>query len=96
MEVYVDDILVKSVQETKHISNLAETFETLRRYGMELNPSKCTFGVSSRKFLGFVVSRRGMEANFEKVQAVLDMQATWKIKQLEQLCPKQVYFTVNE
>jgi len=50
MEVYVDDMLVKSKQATRHISNLTETFQTLSRYGMTLHPSKCAFEVSSGKF----------------------------------------------
>ena len=56
VEVYVDDMLVKSLDEGSHLDDLEETFETLRRYKMKLNPSKCAFGVSSRKFLGFMVS----------------------------------------
>jgi hypothetical protein len=50
-------MLVKSTQKAKHVHDLAETFQTLRKYDMKLNPSKCVFGVSSRKFLGFVVSK---------------------------------------
>ena len=56
MEVYVDDMLVKSKEVESHLDNLEETFETLRQYKMRLNLAKCTFGVSSRKFLGFMVS----------------------------------------
>lgn len=63
MEVYVDDMLVKSLDEEKHLDNLQETFDMLRRYNMKLNPSKCAFGVSFSKFLGFMVSHRGIEAN---------------------------------
>jgi hypothetical protein len=85
MEVYVDDMLVKSIQASNHIQDLAEAFQALRLYGMKLNLAKCAFGVSSGKFLGFVVSRRGIEANLEKIQAMLDMQAPRSIKQLQQL-----------
>ena len=46
VEVYVDDMLVKSLDEGKHLDDLQETFDTLRQYNMKLNPSKCTFGVS--------------------------------------------------
>ena len=67
VEVYVDDMLVKSVDEGSHLDDLQETFETLRRYKMKLNPSKCAFGVSSGKFLGFMVSQRGIEANPDKI-----------------------------
>ena len=55
----MEDMLVKSVDEEKHLKDLQETFETLKRYKMKLNPSKCAFGVSLRKFLGFMVSQRG-------------------------------------
>jgi hypothetical protein len=74
VKVYVDDMLVKSVQATDHVADLRETFSTLRRYNMKLNPTKCAFGVSSGKFLGFMVTQRGIEANPEKVKAVLAMQ----------------------
>ena len=73
MEINVDDMLVKSKQELAHLDNLKETFATLRQYPMKLNPSKCAFGVASGKFLGFMVSQRGIEVNPEKVQAILDM-----------------------
>ncbi|XP_059458240.1 uncharacterized protein LOC132187819 [Corylus avellana] len=85
MEVYVDDMLVKSVLPQDHILDLQETFATLKKYGMKLNPSKCAFGVSSGKFLGYMVSSRGIEANPEKIQAVLDMQSPRNLKQLQQL-----------
>jgi hypothetical protein len=63
MEVYVDDILVKSILPVDHVSDLQEAFRTLKQYQMKLNPTKCAFGVSSGKFLGFMVSSRGIEAN---------------------------------
>ena len=56
MEVYVGDMLVKSLDEERHLEDLQETFEMLRRYKIKLNPSKCVFRVSSGKFLGFMVS----------------------------------------
>jgi nucleotidyltransferase/DNA polymerase involved in DNA repair len=85
MEVYVDDMLVKSVQPLNHTEDLQEAFKTLNQYGMKLNPAKCAFGVSSRKFLGYMVSNRGIEANPEKIQAVLDVQSPKNMKQLQQL-----------
>jgi len=57
MEVYVDDILVKSKEEDTHLDNLKENFATFRKYQIRLNPSKWTFGVSLGKFLGFMVSQ---------------------------------------
>jgi len=85
VEVYVDDMMVKSIRATKHIEDLRETFRTLRKYKMKLNPMKCAFGVSSGKFLGFMVSQRGIEANPEKVKAVLEMEAPRTTKQLQRL-----------
>ena len=72
-EVYVNDILVKSLDDKEHLNDLQETFDTLRRFSMKLNPSKCVFGVSSGKFLGFMVSHRGIEANPEKIKMILNM-----------------------
>ena len=83
VEVYVDDMLVKSLDEEKHLDDLEETFDTLRRYNMKLNQSKSGFGVSSRKFLGFMVSYRGIEANPDKIQAILDMEPPRNIKEVQ-------------
>ncbi|CAL9025320.1 unnamed protein product, partial [Prunus brigantina] len=71
MEVYVDDVLVKSLLADHHVADLPVTFAILRTYGMRLNPAKCVFGVGSGKFLGFLVSHRGIEANPEKIQALV-------------------------
>ena len=67
MEVYVDDMLVNSKEELAHLDDFKETSTSLKQYQMKLNPSKCVFGVASDKFLGFMVSQRGIEANQEKV-----------------------------
>ena len=64
-------MLVKSAKETQYLDDLQETFDTLRRYKMKLNPNKCAFGVASRKFLGFMVSQSGIEVNPDKIQAIL-------------------------
>ena len=58
VQVYVDDMLVKSLHENNHLHDLQETFDTFRSYNMKLNPSKCVFGVTAGKFLGFMVSQR--------------------------------------
>ena len=85
MEVYVDDIHVKSKEELTHLDDLREIFATLRLYQMKLNPSKCAFGVVSRKFLGFMMSQRGIEANLKKVRAILDMMSPKTIKEVQKL-----------
>ena len=83
VEVYVDDMLVKSKEEEDHLDDLKETFNTLRPYSMKLNPSKCAFGVSSGKFLNFMVSQRGIEENPEKVRAILEMSSPKTIKEVQ-------------
>jgi hypothetical protein len=88
MEVYVDDILVKSILSIDHVSDLQEAFRILKQYRMKLNPAKCAFGVFLGKFLSFMVSSRGIEANPEKVQAVLDMQSPRNTNQVQQLTGK--------
>ena len=85
MEVYVDDMLVKSQDEGRHLEDLQETFDTLRQYHMKLNPSKCVFGVSSGEFLGFMVSHRGIEANPDKIQAILDIKPPQNTKEIQSL-----------
>ena len=85
VEVYVDDMLVESQDEKIHLDDRQETFDTLRQYNMKLNPNKCAFGVSSGKFLGFLVSHRGIEANPDKIQAILDMKPPQNVKEVQSL-----------
>ena len=85
MEVYIDDMLVKFTTSDLHIAHLSEAFQILRNYNMKLNPSKCAFGVSAGKFLGFIVNHRGIEANPEKIKAVLDMPSPSGIKEVQRL-----------
>ena len=69
MEVYIDDMLVKS--STAHIAHLTKAFQILKEYNMKLNLAKCAFGVSAGKFLFFIVNNRGIEANPDKIRVVL-------------------------
>ena len=85
MEVYIDDMLVKSTTAELHIVHLSEAFLILRNYNMKLNPAKCAFGVSVGKFLGFIVNHRGIEANPEKIKSVLDMPSPSSIKEVQRL-----------
>ena len=63
-------MLVKSRREEDHLKDLEETFDTLRSYNMKLNPSKCAFGVTARKFLCFMVSQRDIETNPNKIRTI--------------------------
>ena len=85
MEVYIDDMLVKSTTAGLHITHLSEAFQILRNYNMKLNPAKCAFGVSAGKFLGFIVNHRGIEENPDKIKAVLDMPSPSGIKEVQRL-----------
>ncbi|XP_056682828.1 uncharacterized protein [Spinacia oleracea] len=78
-------MIVKSKQKKDHLDDLRETFETVRTYQMRLNPKKCIFGVSSGKFLGFLIDERGIEANPDKVQAVIDMTSPRTVKDVQRL-----------
>ena len=83
MEVYTDDMLIKSKVASDHVTHLTHMFKILRTYRMKLNPLKCAFGVASGKFLGFMVNQRGIEANLKKIQALLDMQFSSKTKEVQ-------------
>ena len=80
MEVYVDDMLVKSIRRGKHIRHLEEAFSLLRKYNIRLNPEKCTFGVASSKFLGYVVTQWGIKANPDQITAIMNMKSPTCVK----------------
>ena len=85
VEVYVNDMVIKRKEDENHLDDLGETFNTFRQYNMKLNPSKCAFGVSSGKFLRFIVLQRGIEANPEKVRAILEMSSPRTTKEVQSL-----------
>ena len=82
VQVYIDDMLVKSRREEDHLEDLRETFNTLRSYNMKINPGKCAFGVMAGKFLGFMVSQRGIEANLDKIRAIMEMAPQRNVKEV--------------
>ena len=85
MEVYIDDMLVKYKRRTDHVTHLQQAIDLLRKYGMKLNPLKCAFGVSVRKFLEFMVTQRGIEANPLQQKAILQSPAPISKKEIQQL-----------
>ena len=85
MEVYIEDMLVKSKESPNHTTHLQEAFYLLRAYGMKLNPLKCTFGVSADRFLGFMVTQRGIEANPAQLKAILESPTPSSRKWVQQL-----------
>lgn len=85
MEAYVDDLLVKSKKQDLLVTDLSEVFGVLRTSRMRLNPKKCTFGVSSGKFLGFMISENGIHANPDKVQAIRNMTPPKTLRDVQRL-----------
>ena len=82
MEAYIDDMLVKKKSMSQYIADLEETFSILRQQRMRLNPTKCIFRVTSDKFFGFIISYRRIEANPEKICAMLDLLLPHTIKKI--------------
>lgn len=89
IEVYIDDVVVKSKTRSEHARHLQKVFHLLRKYGMKLNSTKCAFGMSSGKFLGFMVTQRGIEVNPDQIKAVANMLAPTN-KELQRLTDKLV------
>ena len=88
VEVYVDDMLVKIKDEANHLDDLKETFNTLRKYNMKLNPAKCVFAIALGKLLGFMVSQRGIEANPDKVKVIIEIKTPKTVKEVQSLTGK--------
>ena len=85
MVVYINDVLVKSVKAGLHVNHLAKAFQVLKDYKMKLNLTKCAFGVSTWKFLGFIVNSHGIEANPDKIRVVLEMRPPSNTKEVQRL-----------
>uniref|UniRef100_A0A803Q7P4 Reverse transcriptase domain-containing protein n=1 Tax=Cannabis sativa TaxID=3483 RepID=A0A803Q7P4_CANSA len=85
MEVYIDDMLLKSKTSEDNYIDLEEAFAIIWEYKMKLNPKKFTFRVFLRKFLGFIVISRGIEASLEKTKALIDMPSPRKHKDVQKL-----------
>ena len=73
IEVYINDMVVKSKVEIKHLSDLGDIFEVLRRHKLRLNAFKCSFGVGSSKFLGYMITHHGIEVNPNQIRAINDL-----------------------
>ena len=82
IEMYIDDMLVKSLKTTDHIAHLEEAFNVLRKHRMMLNPSTCIFGVFSDKFLRFLETKQGIEANPNPIQALFVMSSPRNIHEV--------------
>ncbi|XP_020986265.1 uncharacterized protein LOC110275071 [Arachis duranensis] len=85
MKVYVDNMLVKTKDEADVLADLSQVFNTIRMHRMRLNPAKCIFAVETGKFLGFMLTERGIEANPDKCKAVLEMKSSHCLREVQQL-----------
>ncbi|MFS7910504.1 putative nucleotidyltransferase, Ribonuclease H [Helianthus anomalus] len=85
IEVYIDDLVIKSPKEDQMLKDMGKTFNSLRSVNMKLNPAKCSFGMEEGKFLGFVVTNGGFKVNPEKVQAIERMPSSRTIKEMQRL-----------
>ncbi|GAU43838.1 hypothetical protein TSUD_371170 [Trifolium subterraneum] len=85
LEVYIDDMVVKTEEEGEHDKDLVDILKSVRKYNMRLNPAKCSFGVQAGKFLGFLPTHRGIEANPDKCQVIINMRSPASVKEVQQL-----------
>ena len=85
IEVYIDDMVVKSKVESKHMNDFERIFEVLRKHKLRLNDFKCSFGISSSKFLGYMVTHCGIEVNSNQIKAINNLQPPWNPKEVQKL-----------
>ena len=88
MQIYIDDIVVKSVFDEDHLTHLFQSFERMRKHGLKMNPLKCAFFVQAGDFLGFVVHKKGIEINLNKTKAIMEMKPPLTKKELQSLLGK--------
>ena len=77
VEIYIDDVVVKSMSAGGHLKDLHKVLERTRKFGLKMNPKKCAFGVSAIQFLGFLVHERGIEIGLKSQEAVKDNEAAY-------------------
>ena len=85
IEIYVDDMVVKSKVASEHLADLGSTFNVFRKHKLRLNASKCSFGVGSGKFLGYMVTDRGIEVNLDQIKAINDLKLPRNTKKVQKL-----------
>jgi hypothetical protein len=88
VEIYIDDVVVRSASVEGHLDDLRQVLERTRKFGLRMNPKKCAFGVSAGQFLGFLVHERGIEIGLKSQEAVRTMVPPTTKKELQQLIGK--------
>ena len=85
IEIYIDDMVVKSKIVSEHLGDLRAIFEILRKYKLRLNASKCSFSEGLGKFLGYMVTYRGIEVNPDQIKAINNLRSPWNPKEVQKL-----------
>ena len=85
IEIYIDDMVVKSKAVSEHVGDLRDIFEILRKHKLHLNASKCSFDVGSGKFLGYMVTHLGIKVNSDQVKAINSLQPPRNPKEVQRL-----------
>ena len=85
IEIYIDDMVVKSKMVSEHLGDLRVIFEVFRNYKLRLNASKCSFGVGSGKFLGYMVTHKGIEVNPDQIKAINNLRSPRNPKEVQKL-----------
>ena len=85
VEAYIDDIVVKSKQTSRHLNDLGSVFSVLRKHKLRLNASKCSFGVGLGKFLVYMITYRGIEVNPDQIKVINDMHSPQNPKEVQKL-----------
>ena len=83
IEIYIDDMVVKSKGEFEHVNDLRNIFDILRKHKLRLNTSKCSFGVGLGKFLGYMVTHHGIKVNPDQIKAINNLQPPWNPKEVQ-------------
>ena len=89
IEVYIDDMVVKSKMVSEHIGDLTNIFKILRGHKLRLNATKCSFGIGSGKFLGYMVTHQGIEINPDQVKVINNLQPPRNPKEIQELTGRQ-------
>ena len=100
IEIYVDDMVVKSKVVSGHLGDLDGIFDVLRRHKLRLNASKCSFGVGLGKFLGYMVTHRGIKVNPDQIKAINDLKPSQNAKEVQKLtgmiaAPESIHFQIG-
>lgn len=85
LEIYVDDMIVKTIKGRNHAKDFEDVPQFVRKYDMRLIPDICSFGVNVGNFMGFMLAKRGIQANPNKCKAIISMRSPTKVKEVEQL-----------